>query len=37
MPNLLVGAANFVLTGPDPEECCGLIEGELLWRWPFRI
>ena len=30
MPNLLVGATNFVLLGPDPEECCGLIEGEKI-------
>jgi fatty-acyl-CoA synthase len=28
MPNLLVGATNFVLLKPDPEECCGLIEDE---------
>ena len=30
MPGLLVGATNFVLVGPDPEECCGLIEGEQI-------
>jgi fatty-acyl-CoA synthase len=28
MPNLLVGATNFVLVKPDPEECCGLIQRE---------
>ncbi|MBA2534654.1 MAG: acyl-CoA synthetase [Rubrobacter sp.] len=28
MPYLLVGATNFVLVKPDPEECCRLIEGE---------
>src|SRR5918994_3778689 len=30
MPNLLVGTTNFVLVGPDPEECCGLIEHESI-------
>ena len=30
LPNLLVGATNFVLVGPDPEECCGLIEHESI-------
>jgi fatty-acyl-CoA synthase len=30
MPNLLVGATNFVLVKPDPEECCALIEGERI-------
>ena len=30
MPYLLVGATNFVLVGPDPEQCCGLIERETI-------
>ena len=30
MPDLLVGATNFVLAKPDPEECCGLIEREKI-------
>jgi len=30
LPNLLVGATNFVLVGPDPEQCCGLIEHESI-------
>lgn len=30
MPNLLVGATNFVLVAPDPEQCCGLIEHEKI-------
>jgi fatty-acyl-CoA synthase len=30
MPDLLVGATNFVLAKPDPEECCGLIERERI-------
>ena len=28
MPNLFVGATNFVLLKPDPGECCGLIQRE---------
>jgi fatty-acyl-CoA synthase len=30
MPDLLVGATNFVLDKPDPEVCCGLIEREKI-------
>jgi fatty-acyl-CoA synthase len=30
VPNLLVGATNFVLLKPDPGECCGLIEREQI-------
>jgi fatty-acyl-CoA synthase len=30
MPDLLVGATNFVLVAPDPEHCCDLIEREQI-------
>ncbi len=30
MPDLLVGATNFVVVAPDPERCCELIEHEKI-------
>jgi fatty-acyl-CoA synthase len=30
MPDLLVGATNFVVVAPDPAQCCGLIEREKI-------
>lgn len=30
MPDLLVGATNFVVVAPDPEQCCGIIEREKI-------
>ena len=30
MPDLLVGATNFVFVAPDPEQCCDLIEREKI-------
>ncbi len=30
MPYLMVGATNFVLVKPDPEQCCGVIEREKI-------
>jgi len=30
MPDLLVGATNFVVVAPDPEQCCEIIEREKI-------
>src|SRR5919112_5116960 len=30
MPDLLVGASNFVVVAPDPEQCCKIIERERI-------